>query len=158
MSYIAAYVLVTGVRPEGGRLARAYGIGVLVFIPAPLLAAVLGLLALPALAYLAFFAWVVPAALVEGKGFRESFKRSIRLGRADYVHALGGLATLVILFYVVRLMLALLLRGGGEITERSAAFLADLVLSPMLFLGSALLYLDQSAREKLRSVPRPKEA
>jgi len=37
-------------------------------------------------------------------------------------------------------------------------FLADLVLSPMLFLGAALLYLDQSAREKLRSVPRPKEA
>ena len=105
-------------RPAGSR--GRYGIGVLVFIPAPLLAAVLGLLALPALAYLAFFAWVVPAALVEGKGFRESFKRSIRLGRADYVHALGGLATLVILFYVVRLMLALLLRGGGEITERSA--------------------------------------
>ena len=158
VSYLAAYVLVTGVRPDGRRLARAYGIGVLVFMPAPLLAAVLGLLALPALAYLAFFAWVVPAALVEGKGFRESFKRSIRLGRANYVHALGGLATLVILFYVVRLMLALLLRGGGEITERSAALLADLVLSPMLFLGSALLYLDQSAREKLRSVPRPKEA
>jgi len=66
------------------------------------------------------------------------------------------LGALVILFYVVRLMLALLLRGGGEITERSAAFLSDLVLSPMLFLGSALLYLDQAAREKLRSVPRPR--
>ena len=58
-----------------------------------------------------------------------AFRRSIRLGRVDYIHALGGLATLVILFYVVRLMLA-------------------------------LLYLDQAAREKLRSVPRsrPKEA
>ena len=156
VSYIAAYVLVTGVHPDGRRLSRAYGLGALVFIPAPLLAAVLGLLALPALAYLAFFGWVVPAALIEGKGFRESLRRSVRLGRVDYIHALGGLATLVILFYVVRLMLALLLRGGGEITERSAAFLSDLVLSPMLFLGSALLYLDQAAREKLRSVPRPR--
>ena len=130
----------------------------LVFVPAPLLAAVLGLLALPALAYLAFFGWVVPAALVEGKGVRESFRRSVGLGRADYVHALGGLATLAILFYVVRLMLALLLRGGGEITERSAAGLADLVLSPMLFIGSALLYLDQAARVKVRSASPAKEA
>ena len=73
------------------------------------------------------------------------------------MHALGGLATLVILFYVVRLMLALLLRGGGEITERSAALLADLVLSPMLFIGSALLYLDQcraGRRRKLASLDR----
>lgn len=155
VSYIAAIILVTGVRPDGRRLLTAYLLGVLVFVPAPLLAAVLGLLALPALAYLAFFGWVVPAALVEGTGFRESFRRSIRLGRVDYVHALGGLATLVIVFYVVRLMLALLLRGGGEITERSAAALADLVLSPMLFIGSALLYFDQAARLKSRTVSSP---
>jgi hypothetical protein len=160
VSYIAGIVLVTGLRPDARRLLTAYVLGVLVFVPTPLLAAILGLLALPALAYLAFFGWVVPVALVEGKGYRESFRRSVQLGRADYVHALGGLATLVILFYVIRLMLALLLRGGGEITERSAAFLADLVLSPMLFLGSALLYLDQAARVKVRSTstPRPKEA
>jgi hypothetical protein len=146
LSYIVAIVLVTGVRPDRRRLATAYATGVLVFIPAPLFAAVLGLLALPALAYLALLGWVVPVALVEGATFRESFRRSVRLGRVDYIHALGGLATLVIVFYVIRLMLALLLRGGGEITERSAAFLADLVLSPMLFIGSALLYLDQAAR------------
>jgi hypothetical protein len=160
VSYLAGIVLVTGVRPNGRRLLTAYVLGVLIFVPTPLLAAVLGLLALPALAYLAFFGWAVPVALIEGRGFRESMRRSVQLGRADYVHALGGLATLVILFYVIRLMLALLLRGGGEITERSAAFLADLVLSPMLFLGSALLYLDQAARVKVRSTstPRPKEA
>jgi hypothetical protein len=160
VSYIAGIILVTGVRPDGRRIVTAYVLGVLVFVPTPLLAAVLGLLALPALAYLAFFGWVVPVALIDGTGYRESFRRSVRLGRADYVHALGGLATLVIVFYVVRLMLALLLRGGGEITERSAAALADLVLSPMLFIGSALLYLDQAARLKARAVSsasRPKE-
>ena len=150
LSYIAGIILVTGARPDRRRLVTAYAAGVLVFVPAPLFAVVLGLLALPALAYLALLGWVVPAALVEGTGFRESFRRSIRLGRADYIHALGGLATLVIVFYVIRLMLALLLRGGGEITERSAAALADLVLSPMLFIGSALLYLDQAARVKAR--------
>jgi len=155
VSYIAGVVLVTRVRPDARRLLTAYVLGVAVFVPAPLLAAVLGLLALPALAYLALVGWAVPAALVEGTGFRDSLRRSLRLGRADYVHALGGLATLVIVFYVIRLMLALLLRGGGEITERSAAACADLVLSPMLFVGSALLYLDQRAR--LSSGPRRKE-
>jgi hypothetical protein len=160
VSYIAGIILVTGTRPDRRRLLTAYALGVLVFLPAPLLAAVLGLLALPALAYLAFVGWAVPAALVEGTGFRQSLRRSVQLGRADYVHSLGGLATLVIVFYVIRLMLALLLRGGGEITERSAAACADLVLSPMLFLGSALLYLDQAARvgkRELSSGPRRKE-
>jgi hypothetical protein len=147
-SYIVAIVLVTGTRPQGRAIATAYVLGVIVFLPVPLLAQ---LLVLPAVAYLAFFGWVVPAALVERRGLGGSFRRSAGLARVDYVHAAGGLATLVIVFYVVRLMLALLLRSGGEATERVAALLADVVLSPMLFVGSAILYLDQAARVGARS-------
>ena len=147
MSYVVAIVLVTGARPDGRRLATAYSAGLLVFLPVPLLAQ---LIVLPAVLYLAFFGWVVPAALVEGLGFRASFRRSFRLARADYVHAAGGLATLVILFYVTRLMMALLLRTGAESTERVAAALSDLVLAPILFVGAALLYLDQAARVEAR--------
>ncbi len=146
-SYIAALVLVTGTRPSSRSLALAYGTGVLVFLPVPILAQ---LIVLPAVLYLALVGWVVPAALVEGKGFADAFRRSVRLARADFVHAAGGLATLVIVFYVVRLMMALLIRSGGEATERSAAALSDLVLSPMLFVGSAILYLDQAARAEAR--------
>jgi hypothetical protein len=146
-SYIVAIVLVTGRRPDGRALGLAYGLGVLVFLPVPLLAQ---LLVLPAVAYLALVGWVVPAALLERTGVANSFRRSYRLARVDFVHALGGLATLVIVFYVVRLMLALLLRTGSEVTERSAALLADLVLSPMLFVGAAILYLDQAARIRAR--------
>jgi hypothetical protein len=142
-SFIVAIVLVTGERPVGRALAVAYVLGVLVFLPAPLLAQ---LLYLPAVAYLALFGWVVPVALVERTGFFESFRRSLRLARVDYVHALGGLATLVIVFALVRIMLVFLLRSGSEVAERSAALLADLVLSPMLFVGAAILYLDQAAR------------
>ena len=123
----------------------AYGVGVLVYLPVPLLAQ---LLVLPAVAYLGFFGWTVPAILVEGYGFRDSFRRSLQLARSDYVHALGGLATLVILFVVVRLMLLFFLRTGGEAGERLAVALADFVLSPMLFVGSAILYIDLAAREK----------
>jgi hypothetical protein len=147
MSYIVAVVLVTGAHPDARRLVTAYSAGVLVFLPAPLLAQ---LLVLPAVAYLALVGWVVPAAIAEGRGFRASFQRSFRLARVDYVHAAGGLATLVIVFYVTRLMMALLLRTGAESTERVAAALADVVLSPILFVGAALLYLDQAARVEAR--------
>jgi hypothetical protein len=147
-SYIVAIVLVSGKRPASRAIWIAYGIGVLVFLPVPLLAQ---LLVLPAVAYLAFLGWVVPAALVDRTGFVDSFRRSFQLARVDFVHAVGGLATLVIVFYVVRLMLALLLRNGGESTERAAALLADLVLSPMLFVGSAILYFDQAARVRAKA-------
>jgi len=146
-SFMVAIVLVSGKRPSNRALLTAYGLGVLVFLPVPLLAQ---LLVLPAVAYLAFVGWVVPAALVERTGFLDSFRRSFQLARVDLLHAVGGLATLVIVFYVVRLMLALLLRSGGEATERAAALLADLVLSPILFVGAAILYFDQVARLKAR--------
>ena len=149
-SYIVAIVLVTGTRPQGRALGIAYGLGVLVFLPVPLLSQLL-VLRLPVVLYLAFFGWVVPAALVERTGLVQSFRRSAQLARVDFIHAAGGLATLVIVFYVVRLMLAFLLRSGGEATERAAALLSDLVLSPLLFVGSAILYLDQAARLRVRS-------
>jgi hypothetical protein len=147
-SYIVAIVLVTEKRPAGRAIALAYGLGVLVFLPVPLLAQ---LLVLPAVLYLAFVGWVVPGALVEGTGVADSFRRSFRLARVDFVHAAGGLATLVVVFYVVLYMLGFLLRAGSEVTERSAAFLATLVLSPMLFVGAAILYLDQAARVRVRA-------
>ena len=149
-SFIVAIVLVTGAHPDSGRIAVAYAAGVLVFLPAPVIVGLLGPLALPALVYLAFIGWVVPVILVEDVGFRQAFGRAARLGRADYVHALGGLAALVVVFAVIRIMLVLLIRTGGEIGERSTAALADLVLSPMLFVGAALLYLDQVARAEAR--------
>ena len=67
------------------------------------------------------------------------------------MHALGSLATLAILFGLVRLMLVLLLRDLGDAGERAALGLADLVMSPLLFLGGALLYIDQAARVRSSS-------
>jgi hypothetical protein len=99
-----------------------------------------------AFGWLAFVGLVVPAVMIESVGWRAAFPRAVRLARADYVHALGSLATLAILFFLTRLTLALLLRDAGDQAERIAIFLADLVLSPVMFLGSALLYFDQVAR------------
>src|SRR5207237_573411 len=57
-----------------------------------------------------------------------------------------GRAALVIVFVVARVGLVALLQAQAENTVRAAVALADLVLSPLLFLGAALLYFDQAAR------------
>jgi len=144
LAYIGACLTVadTG-RPQLRAFANALAVGVLVFLPVALL---VWIYVLPALAWLAFAGLSVPVALFERLRVVESMRRAARLAGGDYVHALGTLATLVILFFVSRSALLLLLHGQGGAAVRTAAFLADLVLSPMLFLGSALLYFDQKAR------------
>src|ERR687888_1976521 len=140
-SYVAAFALVAGRRP--GSLALAYATGVLVFAPVPVLTTAF---IIPGLAWLALFGFAVPAILLEERGFRAAFRRGIELARADYVHALGSLATLVIVVFLCQGVLFFLLRGTGEAAIAVAGFLASLVISPVLFLGSALLYDDQAAR------------
>jgi hypothetical protein len=143
MSYAAASALAADVRLTRRSAQVAIAGGTVAFIPFPFL--VLGFV-LPGVAWLAFVGLVVPAAVIERLGLRDAFRRATELARADYVHALGSLATLVILYVLTRLVLVLLLRGSGDQTERVAIFLADLVISPLLFLGAALLYFDQAAR------------
>jgi hypothetical protein len=157
VSYVAACALVAGERR--GSLAVAFAVGALVFAPTPLLTAAF---ILPGLAWLALLGLGVPAVLVEGLGFRAAFRRGIELGRADYVHALGSLATLAIVVLLSQGVLLILLRGAGEAAVSVAGFLASLVISPLLFLGSALLYYDQAARVRSSkrdgALPRGKPA
>jgi hypothetical protein len=106
----------------------------------------------------AFFAFVslsVPAALVERGSLRASLARSVRLARADYVHLLGSLATLVITIFLTGLVLVVVLHGVGDQALRVAAALSLLVLAPVFLLGAALLYLDQAARV-VSSASRPR--
>ena len=152
VSYVRACVLVLGERR--GSFAVAFAVGVLVFAPVPVLTAVSFLLVLPALAWLALVGLAVPVVLVDGGGFRASIRRALELARADYVHALGGLATLVIVVFLSQAVLFFLLRGAGEAAVAVAGFLANLVISPILFLGAALLYEDQAARAKAGSAGR----
>lgn len=155
VSYACASALAADTRLTRRSALVAIAAGGIVFVPFPLL--ILGFV-LPGLAWLAFIGLVVPVAVIERLGFRRVFGRAMELARADYVHALGSLATLVILYVLTRLVLTLLLRDTGDQTERGAVFLADLVISPLLFLGAALLYFDQKARLDLRREPVPRRA
>jgi hypothetical protein len=142
-SFVAASALVAGIRPPLASAVTAAACGALVFVPAPLL---LVLFILPAVAWLAVTGLVVPAVTIEGLGVTAGFRRAYQLARADFVHALGSLATLAILFFLTRLVLFFLLRDSADSGSRAALALADVVISPVLFLGAALLYVDQAAR------------
>ena len=142
-AYAYASQLATRTKAPLGSWLVALVVGTLVFVPAAVL---LPWFALAGVLWLALFGLAVPAAMAEGTSFGASLRRGLDLGRADVVHAAGALATLVILFALTRIGLALLLDSQAENTVRTAVFLADLVLSPLLFLGGALLYVDQEAR------------
>jgi uncharacterized membrane protein YhaH (DUF805 family) len=122
---------------------NAAAVALLIYLPFPALRAVF---ILPAIAWFAFIGLAVPAAMVEGLRFRDALIRGRELGVADYVHALGSLAALVVVVGVAGNTLSLLLHSQGDNDQRAALFLSDLVLSPLLFLGGAMLYLDQAAR------------
>jgi hypothetical protein len=147
-SFTGASAIVGGVRPRTEDVVRAVLVGSIVFVPAAFLTL---LYVLPAVAWLALVGLVVPVLVLERLGTRAALRRAVQLARADYVHALGSLATLVVLFGLVKLTLVLLLRDLGDAGERAALGLADLVMSPLLFLGGALLYVDQVARVRSSS-------
>lgn len=101
---------------------------------------------LVALAWLALVGLSVPAALVERRGYADALRRGVQLARADYVHALGSLATLAITIFLTGLVIFFSLREGSGQALRIAAVLAFIVLAPLFVLGAAVLYVDQAAR------------
>ena len=146
-AYAYATRIVVGGSPVLRSWAVAVGAGTLVFVPAALL---FPWFALAAVLWLALLGLVVPVAIAERTAFVPSFRRALELGRVDYVHAAGSLGTLVILFFLMRAGLALLLQSQADNAVRTAIFLADLVLAPLLFIGGAILYVDQDARLRSR--------
>jgi hypothetical protein len=134
-SYVGACVLVAGMRPPRRTLLVAF------------LAACLS--SLPILAgflWLAPIGLVVPAIVNERLPLGKAFRRGFDLAKADYLHALGSLATLLLVVFLTQVLLTALLHGGSKQSVHISAFLASLLLQPIIFLGAAMLYEDQAAR------------
>ena len=129
------------------RLLVAIAVGLPAFVPFALARVVV----FPGI-YLLAFAWfalvglAVPVVLLERRDPLSAYRRAFELARADFVHALGSIAALAIVIVVSLFVLFFLLAGFGDQTLPVAAFLAIVVLSPLFFLGAALLYFDQAAR------------
>jgi hypothetical protein len=143
LAFAWAAAVAADIRPRRSTWLRALVLGSFAFVPA---AFFFPWFAILSVAWLALVGLVVPAVMIEDLPARQGFRRAVELCRADYVHALGSLATLVIVFFLSRIALAFLLREQADNTIRIAVFAADLVVSPLLFLGGALLYFDQAAR------------
>lgn len=152
-----AYTLATmiAVPARRGSVWVPFLVGIPAFVPFAVSRATpfLGALLL-AFVWFALFGLAVPAAIAEARGPSDAIRRGVALARADFVHALGSVATLAIVIGVCLFVLFFLLAGFGDQTLPVAALLAVLVLGPLFFLGSALLYFDQAARAAHERVRR----
>lgn len=142
-TFVYASTLVLDASPPRPRLVTAWLIGWLVFAPVPFLVI---LFIIPGLVWLAAVGLVVPVLVKENVPVRSALPRAWQLGRADFVHALGGMFTLAVVVLLSQSVLVFVLRGFGDAADSVALFLASVVLSPLLFIGAALLYVDQAAR------------
>ena len=142
-TFVRASVLVLEASPPRRSLVTAWLIGWLVFAPVPFL--VIAFI-VPGLLWLAALGLVVPVLVAEEVPPRVALSRAWRLARADFKHALGSLLTLAVIVLLSQSVLVFVLRGFGDTAGSVALFLASVVLSPLLFVGGALLYVDQAAR------------
>ena len=138
-SYAGAIALVRPIH-RGRYLGIALAVGFLAFLPMCLSRVWIfpGIYPL-VLAWLALIGLAVPAALVERRGLVASLRRGVQLGRADYVHALGSLATLVITIFLSGLVLFFALRELSDQALTVAAFLALLILAPIFAVWESVL-------------------
>jgi hypothetical protein len=142
-SYVGACVLARGAWPERSVLATAFAAACIVSLP-----------------ILALFVWLaplglaVPAAVNERLRLRQAMRRGFDLARADYLHALGSLTALALVVFLTQVLLTALLHGASKQSVDVSAFIASLLMQPLLFLGGALLYDDQAARVKIESGSR----
>ena len=121
------------------------------------------LLIVLAVLWLALSGFSVPVAMLERSGEQESafgriayaLDRSLRLARAEYLHAAGIVAALVIVYILLSGLVGTALVGFAENGELAAAALVQVVLAPLFFLGLAVLYYEQRARAAVSS---PREA
>lgn len=144
LSYVWAVEVATGARDARGRALLA---GAVAFLPlAASRVLVFTGVYFFALAWFALFGLAVPSVLVEGRGLWDALQHGFRLARADFVHAFGTVAALAVVVIVSIFSLSLLLAGFGAQSITISAVMAVIVMSPLFFVGCALLYVDQKAR------------
>ena len=142
-TFVVACVFTLETHPSNRRLAEAWVVGWIVLLP---VLVPVPYLILAGAVWLLCLALLIPVLVVEETGVWASFGRALRLLRADWIHQIGAIVTLIILVFLSQGVLAFALRGFGGTAISIAFFLASMVVSPLLFVGTALLYWDQAAR------------
>jgi hypothetical protein len=107
-----------------------------------------------AVSWLVTMGFSIPATMLESEVEAESWfqrvgralQRSLSLARAEFFHALGVAAALIVLYGLVGPFLASALVGFAENSVSVAFMLSQVVLAPFFFLGLVVLYFEQKAR------------
>jgi hypothetical protein len=147
-SYALASAAVARRRPEPRWILPATAAGMVALAPAVLALAFLNIFGvLPMVIWLGAVGFIVPVTVIERQ---LSWRRAYDLARADLVHTVGSLATLALVGLLTAYVVFFTLRSAGTAALQASAFLSVLVISPLLFLGAALLYYDQAARVPTR--------
>ena len=143
---------------------RAPVLLVLTFVVAVPFAIAVGYLFLLLLAvfWIALAGFAVPVTMLERSPSAEGFfdrlayalYRSIRLARAEYLHAVGVAAGLIIVYLLVGNVIGAALVGFADNGRLAAGSLVQLVLAPLFFIGLAVLYYEQRARAAVSSRPQ----
>jgi hypothetical protein len=137
----------------GLRLPTLLVLALVVAVPFALAATQLFLI-LPALAWLALTGFAIPVAMLEQDPEAKTWfdrlgytlSRSLALARAEYLHALGIAAALVIISIVLGIVLVSTLVGFADNGREIAAAISQVVLAPLFFLGLSVLYFEQKVR------------
>ncbi|HEX2044654.1 MAG TPA: hypothetical protein VHF23_03375 [Gaiellaceae bacterium] len=75
-----------------------------------------------------------------------ALERTIALARAEYLHAVGVTAALLLVNVLVGVLLGAALVGYADNSSLVGSLLAQLVLAPFFFLGLSVLYFEQTTR------------
>jgi hypothetical protein len=149
------------VRCSLGLAAVVATLGLVVGMPFSFAASFLVFLIVAA-AWLGLSAFAIPAAMVEAPSdpsyagrVASALRRTVELARAEYIHAFGVAAILIVITLLFGIVLSLALFSFAENGRIVAVALSQIVLSPFFFIGLTVLYFDQQARADERGRGRP---
>ena len=115
-----------------------------------------------AIGWLALTGFAIPVAMIEDAGnptwsgrVLHALRRTLALARAQYLHAIGVAAALVVIYVLVGVVLTLALNSFADNGRVAAQALAQIVLAPFFFIGLGVLYFEQSARALGSTGPPP---
>jgi hypothetical protein len=107
-------------------------------------------------AWLGLMCFSIPVAMLEQDPEARSWferigfalSRSVALARVEYLHAVGIVAALVLLYVVLGIVLATALVGFAENGREIAVAISQVLLAPVFFFGLSVLYYEQKVRAK----------
>ena len=128
-------------------------LGLAVTVPFALAARYLILLFVAA-AWLGLVGFSIPVAVLERESepagwfwrIGYALRRSLTLARAEFLHAFGVAAALMLVYVLLGTILTNALVGIAESGAIAAVTLVQAVLAPFFFIGLSLLYFEQRAR------------